>query len=144
MKTRYDGLVMASMMLLVFSSGAMAGATADNLGEATIDVDGLVEDVKTDNSSEPAGAGELGPAEPWAQRLDALSIDTPLDPYVEAAVGAYTGSVVRMAAKAANWGAYVGFHYLSWVPQPVFAVVGFASVLPVCYGMLRMASDNRV
>lgn len=128
---------MVGLMLLMFMwMGLMLGAGADSAAEATIDVDEQIAEMDIgEPSEEPSDLREqgLGPLAPWSESLqtwnDRLSIETPLDPYIRAGVHELTEAMLRAALTVASWSAFVGYHYLRWVPAVVISGLAQLSML---------------
>jgi len=109
------------VMLTCMWMGLLMGISADTAAEATFDVEQEIADADIGEAREsPEQMYEgLGPVAPLATELERFSIETPLDPYIRGGVYAFTEAMLRAAFTLANWSAFVGYHYLGWMPKIV-------------------------
>jgi len=117
------------VLLMSMAMGLTMGVAADSPAEATIDIGKQIEEMdfsESEGEAERRARQQLGALAPMYDKLQSFEIDTPADPYIRAGVIQFTKTVVRGALTLANWSAFVGYHYLGWMPAIV--VEGFVQL----------------
>jgi hypothetical protein len=119
-----SGMVFVMMLLMSGTIGMNAAYTADSLEGATIDVGEHVAELDrhTDPVTRSERVGTRG--QEYLYKLEAMipvsELQTPVDPYIEAAVMGLTKNMMQFLLTFANAVSVFTYKHLLWIPAAVF------------------------